>query len=130
MPQTQARMPQDQARSDSPFRLSSTPPNPLAQGALALAEKALGLEELDRLYERFQGLEGEPWDAALEVLQLALDLDGTLEVPQSGAVLVVSNHPLGGLEGIALLKLLKPLRPDTLLVAGGPLLRIPALRPH
>ena len=73
MPQTQARMPQTQPRSDSPFRFSvETTPNPLAQGALALAEKALGLEELDRLYERFQGLDGAPWDAALEVLQLRL----------------------------------------------------------
>lgn len=130
MPQTQATMPQPQARNDSPFRLSAVPPHPLTQGALALAEKALGLEQLDRIYERFQGLGGEPWDAAFEVLHLGLELDGTLELPPSGPVLVVANHPLGGLEGVALLKLLKPLRPDTLLVAGGALLRIPELRAH
>jgi putative hemolysin len=131
MPQTQAPMPPPQARSDSPFRLSAAlPPNPFAQGALALAEKALGLEELGKLYGRFQGLPGEPWDAALQVLQLGLDLDGALELPAQGAVVVVANHPLGGLEGVALLKLLKPLRPDTLLVTGGALLRIPELRDH
>jgi putative hemolysin len=130
MPQTQARMPQTQARTDSPFRIPAVSPNPFAQGAAALAEKALGLEELDRLYERFQEIPGEPWDAALEVLQLGLDVDGSVEVPPTGPVLVVANHPLGGLEGVALLKMLKPLRPDTLLVAGGALLRIPALQPH
>ncbi len=122
-------MPQPQARNDSPFRIAAAPPPGFAP-ALALAERALGLEELDRLYERFQGLEGEPWDAALEVLQLRLDMDGTLELPANGPVLVVANHPVGGLEGVALLKLLKPLRPDTLLVASGTLLRIPELRRH
>jgi len=122
-------MSQIQARNDSPFRIAADPPY-FAQGALALAEKALGLEELDRLYARFRGLEGDPWDLALEVLQVRLNLDGALDLPANGPVLVVANHTLGGLEGVSLLKLLKPLRPDTLLVASGALLRIPELRPH
>ncbi len=122
-------MPQTLDRTDSPFRLGPALPNPLAQGALALAEKALGLEELDHLYPRFQSLCGQPWDAALEVLQVGVDLRGNLELPAEGPVLVVANHPLGGLEGVALLKLLKGKRPDTLLVASQ-LLRVPELQPH
>ncbi len=121
-------MPLTLDRTESPFRLGQAP-NPLAQGALALAEKALGLEELDRLYPRFQSLCGEPWAAALEVLQVGIDLRGSLDLPASGPVLVVANHPLGGLEGVALLKLLKAQRPDTLLVASQ-LLRVPELQPH
>ncbi|HYD43521.1 MAG TPA: GNAT family N-acyltransferase [Anaeromyxobacter sp.] len=122
-------MPQTLDRTDSPFRLGPPLPNALAQGALALAEKALGLEELDHLYPRFQSLCGEPWDAALEVLQVGVDLHGNLDLPAAGPVLVVANHPLGGLEGVALLKLLKAKRPDTLLVASQ-LLRVPELQPH
>jgi putative hemolysin len=122
-------MSQAQGRNDSPFRIAAAPPH-FAQGALALAEKALGLEELDRLYARFRGLEGEPWDSALEVLRVRLDLDGKLEVPATGPLLVVANHALGGVEGVSLLKLLKPLRPDTLLVGSGALLRIPELKPY
>jgi putative hemolysin len=122
-------MPLTLERADSPFRLAAPQPNPFAQGAVALAEKALGLEALDRLYPRFQSLCGEPWEAALEVLQVGIDLRGTLDLPAHGAVLVVANHPLGGLEGVALLKLLKAQRPDTLLVASQ-LLRVPELQPH
>jgi putative hemolysin len=123
-------MPLTLEHTESPFRLGPALPNPLAQGALALAEKALGLEVLDRLYPRFQSLCGEqPWEAALEVLQVGLDVHGKLDVPPAGPVLVVANHPLGGLEGVALLKLLKARRPDTLLVASQ-LLRVPELRPH
>jgi putative hemolysin len=122
-------MPQTLDRTDSPFRLGPPLPNSLAQGARALAERALGLEELDHLYPRFQSLCGEPWQAALEVLQVGVDLHGNLDLPASGPVLVVANHPLGGLEGVALLKLLKPKRPDTLLVASQ-LLRVPELQPH
>lgn len=122
-------MPLTPERSDSPFRLGPPLPNSLAQGALAFAERALGLEELDQLYPRFQSLCGAPWDAALEVLQVGIDLHGKLDLPASGPVLVVANHPLGGLEGVALLKLLKGKRPDTLLVASQ-LLRVPELQPH
>jgi putative hemolysin len=117
-------------RSGSPFSLASAPQIPLAESAVALAERALGLLELDRLYGHFQTLPGEPWDAALEALQLGLDVRGALELPAEGPALVVANHPLGGLDGVALLKLLKPRRPDTLLIADPVLMRVPELRPH
>ena len=123
-------MPLALERSGSPFRLAAVPQSSLAESAVALAERALGLLELDRLYGRFQTLPGDPWDAALEALQLGLDARGNLEVPPQGPVLVVANHPLGGLDGVALLKLLKPKRPDTVLIADPVLMRIPELRPH
>ena len=96
-------MPMALERSGSPFSLASAPQIPLAESAVALAERALGLLELDRLYGHFQTLPGEPWDAALDALQLGLDVRGTLELPAEGPVLVVANHPLGGLDGVALL---------------------------
>jgi putative hemolysin len=123
-------MPLAQDRSGSPFSLAPAQPHPLAQGIVSLAERALGLLELDRLYGDFQTLPGSPWDAALEVLQLRLDVSGTIDLPPEGPLVVVANHPLGGLDGVALLKLLKPLRPDTLLVADPVLWRMPELRPH
>jgi len=117
-------------RSGSPFSLLAGAPNPLAQGAVALTERALGIEELERLYERFRTLPGDPWDTALEVLRLSVEVIGSLDVPSQGPLLVVANHPLGGLDGVALLKLLKPHRPDTRLIASPVLLRIPEFRPH
>ncbi|HET6439744.1 MAG TPA: GNAT family N-acyltransferase [Anaeromyxobacter sp.] len=122
-------MPTALERSGSPFSLAVAP-NPLAQGAVALAERALGIEELERLYDRFRTLPGDPWDAALKVLQLSVELIGGLEVPSTGPLLVVANHPMGGVDGVALLKLLKPHRPDTRLLAGPVFLRIPEFRPH
>jgi putative hemolysin len=116
-------------RGGSPFSILA-PPNPFAQGAVALTERALGIEELERLYHRFRTLPGDPWDAALEVLRLSIEVIGRVDVPAKGPLLVVANHPLGGLDGVALLKLLKPRRPDTRLVASRAFLRIPEFRPH
>jgi len=117
------------ARSGSPFSILAVP-NPLASGAVALTERALGIEQLERLYQRFRTLPGDPWDRALEVLRVSVEVTGDLEVPATGPLLVVANHPLGGLDGVALLKLLKPHRPDTRLMASPVFLRIPEFRPH
>jgi putative hemolysin len=39
-------------------------------------------------------------------------------IPERGACLIVANHPLGGLDGLALLKLVGDIRPDVRIVAN------------
>lgn len=49
-------------------------------------------------------------------------------IPASGPVVVVANHPFGGLEGIALARALTLVRPDVKILANFLLGRIPELR--
>lgn len=50
-------------------------------------------------------------------------------IPQTGRLIVVANHPLGGLDGLALLKLVRSVRPDVKIVANEVLSTIENLDP-
>jgi len=114
----------------SPFSLPAQA-NPWMQGAFGIASNALGLAELDRLYRASLEKDAKDWlSAALEVMEVKVKMeDGALEqVPAQGSLLVVANHPFGGLEGVALLHLLRQRRKDVKILGNHLLLRIPELR--
>jgi putative hemolysin len=50
-------------------------------------------------------------------------------IPASGRVIIIANHPIGSLDGLALLKLVHEIRSDVKIVANDLLMRIPPLRP-
>ncbi len=47
-----------------------------------------------------------------EEFQLTIVVKGLEHVPQSGGIIIAANHPLGGLDGVALMHALKPVRKD------------------
>lgn len=53
-----------------------------------------------------------------------------VRIPKNGAFITVSNHPLGGIDGILLLKLLVEHRPDYKIIANFLLHRIKPLKPY
>ena len=50
-------------------------------------------------------------------------------IPASGRVMIIANHPIGSLDGLALLKLVHDCRPDVRIVANDLLETITPLRP-
>ena len=129
------------AQTSSPFRLVKTDGHRLrdrfAKIAGTVAEKALGLSLLDRLYEvarlpdpSVPGAADKFLERAFRVLKIDLDLpEGSLErVPTEGSLLVVANHPFGAVEGLLLAAMLRRIRPDVKFLANHLLGRIPELR--
>jgi putative hemolysin len=49
--------------------------------------------------------------------------------PLSGRLIVASNHPLGGLDGMALMQVLGRIRPDIVFPVNDLLMNVPGLRP-
>ncbi len=55
--------------------------------------------------------------------------DDILNIPQSGKVLIISNHPLGAMEALVLLDMVKSVRKDVKIVANELLMNIKPLIP-
>jgi putative hemolysin len=95
-------------------------------------EAISGLREMDRIYARICRM---PKDIPFceRILQAVgartlFAEDELAQVPKEGAVVVVANHPFGGIEGIILLALLRRIRPDVKAMANYLLSVIPEMR--
>lgn len=57
--------------------------------------------------------------------------DNELErIPTTGRIVIIANHPIGSLDGLALLKLVSDIRPDVKVVANQLLMAIKPLHPQ
>jgi len=119
----------------NPFRLDdlllTSWPRWLKAPLLNISERLLGLDWLARGYERLVATDTPDAFAAqtMQYMNVAPRIveGGLSNVPKSGPVVVVANHPFGGIEGVILTLLLRQVRTDVRIMANGLLKRIPEL---
>ncbi len=98
----------------------------------ASLELALGLNKLGKIYDE-RPLNATPHEFlkyTLDALGVSLQLNNREildEIPRSGPLLIVANHPLGGLEGVAIAHVIASIRPDLQVLTNELLRRIPEL---
>jgi putative hemolysin len=104
----------------------------IANLASPLIEWTLAFPELNDARARTASFDpSEPFaERALRALRVSIDVEAaSLErIPSAGPVVVVVNHPFGGLDGLALLALLKRRRPDVKVLANRLLAHVPEMR--
>lgn len=113
-------------------------PNPVLRGSFTAVrpaiEKLLSLKSLNSRYSKIEDLHKvDPVkfiDACFEELKIKYNynFDQLQNIPKTGPVLIVANHPFGGLEGIIIAHMLLKVRPDVKIVANYILQRITELR--
>lgn len=96
---------------------------PWASGLVgALLTECVGLTAIGRVYQR--AVSGDPerefCARALDALGVrgSLSDEALTRIPSHGPLLVVANHPFGGIDGLLLLDLLVRVRPDVRLLAN------------
>ena len=92
--------------------------------------KVTGISRMSRDYDRMKHLSGSAFmDAILETYQIDYDIptDELKRLPKEGPYITISNHPLGGIDGVVLLKLMLQHRPDYKIMANFLLQRIASL---
>ncbi len=109
--------------------------DPLQQQVFSIVggavEKVLALDAINQIY--YSVAEADPtvdfMDRILEVMHIetAVSEADLARIPRDGRVVVVANHPFGGIEGIVLGALLRSLRSDVKLMANFLLKAIPDL---
>ena len=95
--------------------------------------KTLRISKLNRIYERHMHKEDMAFlDGILGDFKIDFEIpeDDLARIPKEGAFITVSNHPLGGIDGILLLKLLVDKRPDYKIIANFLLHRIVPLKKY
>lgn len=93
---------------------------PLIKAASSLLKKLLHQDEINRFIETHRHLEGLEFnDAVLEHFNFSFQVSSKdrVRIPDQQRVLIVANHPLGSLDGLALLKLVSEIRTDVKIVA-------------
>ena len=87
---------------------------------------------MNAFLEEADGLEGMEFiDRILEHFNFSYSVVGREieNIPAEGRVVIVANHPLGLLDGVALLKLVSKVRPDVRIVANDILMQFKPLHP-
>ncbi|WP_298531645.1 lysophospholipid acyltransferase family protein [uncultured Algibacter sp.] len=95
--------------------------------------KVLKISTLNKVYKRNKHLSELPFlNGILDDFQIKFDIpdEDLKRLPKEGAYITISNHPLGGIDGILLLKLMIEQRKDFKIIANFLLHRIEPMKPY
>ena len=95
--------------------------------------KITKISSINRFYNSHKHLEGIAFlEAILEHYEIDFEIpqDDFRRLPKDGAYITISNHPLGGIDGVLLLKLMLHQRSDFKIIANFLLHRIVPMAPY
>lgn len=96
---------------------------------VALLAEVSGLKRLERFYNGIPpGGDGDFIEALFRHLDLRLEPEGLANIPATGGVAIVANHPYGAIDGLALIQTVKGARPDVKVMANFMLQQLEPLR--
>ena len=102
----------------------------LYKTTVTVLKKILHQDEINQFIDSHKHLEGfEFLDAVLDHFDFKYSLSNRdrANIPAQGRAIIVANHPLGSLDGLALLKMVSEIRPDVKIVATHVLSQIQPL---
>jgi len=128
--------PADAMINVKPFAIPNQSPSGLRRTVMNMAapvlEKALGLSGMNRIYD---GAVAQSGDACFSDKILAfmgvrfrVKAQDIARIPKTGPLVIVANHPFGGVDGIVLHALLRQVRPDVKLMVTHLLAGVPEYR--
>ncbi len=95
--------------------------------------KLLRIDKLNTFYDNIKDKEGKEFvDAIIDNLNINFDIpkEDLKRIPKEGAFITVSNHPLGAIDGVLLIKLMLEQRTDYKVLASFILQQIKPLKPY
>lgn len=98
-----------------------------------LLMKILKISTMNKIYNKHKDLQDlEFMNGLLNEFEIKFEIpeEDLKRIPKTGSFITISNHPLGGIDGILLLKLLLEHRPDFKIIANFLLHRIEPLKPY
>ncbi|UXI03314.1 lysophospholipid acyltransferase family protein [Photobacterium sp. TY1-4] len=112
------------------FPSFSQKPNLIRKPTLSLLRKLVNESEINRFLDQHQEILGIDFiDAVFDYFNFsyAASSRDKENIPAQGRVVIIANHPLGSLDGLALLKLISEVRRDVRIVANDLLMNFSQL---
>ena len=92
---------------------------------LRYLERVIHQDEINTLLEKAGELkDAEFSDAVMEEFKITISSSGLENIPKTGPLIIVLNHPLGGMDALALISLLKNHRPDLRFIVNDILMNL------
>jgi putative hemolysin len=89
-------------------------------------ERLVHQQEINEVLREAKGLHGVPFAAfTLKKMGVTLTCIGLENIPTAGGVILASNHPLGGLDGMAFLEATAHVRSDVKFIVNDILMKLP-----
>ncbi len=114
------------------FSFANGEMGPFASGFIRAMEKVTGQPKIKKLY--FDYVDDERpselfWTDALERLNISYNLhnEATAQIPRTGRLLIVANHPFGVIDGLVLCSMLSKIRDDYRIITHQVLRQAPAV---
>ena len=114
------------------FSFANGEMGPLANGFIRAMEKVTGQPKIKKIY--FDYVDDERpkemfWTDALDRLKIGYNLtkDSPCEIPATGRLLIVANHPFGVIDGLVLCSMLSKIRDDYRIITHQVLRQAPAV---
>ncbi len=88
---------------------------------IKLVKKLLHEDDFNQVIEKYQHLRGFAFlDKLLNYFKFSYQVSPNSynNIPSEGRLIIVANHPIGTLDGLALVKLIRSVRPDVRIVAN------------
>jgi putative hemolysin len=96
---------------------------------LRYLKRVIHQDRINDNLNRLKGVQGlEFIDEVLKEFGVKIVVEGLENVPRTGRGLIIANHPLGGLDGLALMKVVGSVRTDIVFPVNDLLMHIPNLR--
>lgn len=114
----------------SKYPAFSSKPAPLRNSTLFLLRRLIREQEINRFLDTHSHRSGfEFVDQVLDYFDFSYSMSNRdrMNIPSTGRVLIVANHPLGALDGLALLKLIGEIRRDVKIIANDMLMHFEPL---
>ncbi len=105
----------------------------LGTGIGWLILKTTKLSRINKEYDKRKNLKGTDFiDSILNEFEIDFEIPekDLKRIPKEGPFITISNHPLGGIDGMILMKLVLQSRPDYKVVANFLLQRLDPLKPY
>jgi len=97
---------------------------------ISYLERIVHLEEVNLFLKEHKNEDGLSFvNSVIEKFEINIEYKGLKNIPPKGRYIFVSNHPLGGLDGLALMDCIGKVRPDIIFPVNDILMSIPNLRP-